>query len=235
MSCLITFEGPDGSGKTTQIQALYSALLHDGYPVLLVREPGGTDIGDQIRTTLHDPQNVDMLPNTEALLYSASRAQLVGQTIRPALDTGTVVLCDRYAESTLAYQGHGHGLDLQLLRAITAFVTGGLRPDLIIYLDIDPEEALHRKQNAFRAGEAEWNRMDQKELDFHRRVRAGYLQMAGEEPERWFVLDATRPIASIQDTIRKRTKRLLAERKIGRTAEGCSELREEARTHEAHH
>jgi len=214
MSCLITFEGPDGSGKTTQIQALYDGLVHDGYPVLLVREPGGTSIGDQIRTTLHDPNNTDMLSNTEALLYSASRAQLVGQTIRPALEAATVVLCDRYAESTLAYQGYGHGLDLELLRAITVFVTGGLQPDLIIYLDIDAEEALERKRDAFRAGECEWNRMDQMELAFHRRVRAGYLQMASEEPTQWFVLDATRSIASTQDAIRERVKRLLTKKGI---------------------
>jgi len=214
MSCLITFEGPDGSGKTTQIQALYDGLVHDGYPVLLVREPGGTSIGDQIRTTLHDPNNTDMLSNTEALLYSASRAQLVGQTIRPALEAATVVLCDRYAESTLAYQGYGHGLDLELLRAITVFVTGGLQPDLIIYLDIDAEEALERKRDAFRAGECEWNRMDQMELAFHRRVRAGYLQMASEKPTQWFVLDATRSIASTQDAIRERVKRLLTKKGI---------------------
>ena len=217
MSCFVTFEGPDGSGKTTQIQALYSHLRQDGYPVLLVREPGGTDIGDQIRATLHDPKNVKMLPNTETLLYSASRAQLVGQMIRPALQAGTMVLCDRYAESTLAYQGYGHRLDLELLRAITAFVTGGLKPDLVIYLDMDAERALRRKQAAFRAGESEWNRMDQKELGFHQRVRAGYLEMAKEEPERWFILDAARPIAALQERIREQVKRLLTERDVGAT------------------
>ena len=217
MSCFITFEGPDGSGKTTQIQALHSHLRQDGYPVLLVREPGGTDIGDQIRATLHDPKNIKMLPNTETLLYSASRAQLVGQMIRPALQAGTMVLCDRYAESTLAYQGYGHRLDLELLRAITAFVTGGLKPDLIIYLDIDAEKALRRKQAAFRAGESEWNRMDQKELGFHQRVRAGYLEMAKEEPERWFILDAARPIAALQERIREQVKRLLTEQDVGAT------------------
>ena len=217
MSCFVTFEGPDGSGKTTQIQALYSHLRQDGYPVLLVREPGGTDIGDQIRATLHDPKNIKMLPNTETLLYSASRAQLVGQMIRPALQAGTMVLCDRYAESTLAYQGYGHRLDLELLRAITAFVTGGLKPDLVIYLDMDAERALRRKQAAFRAGESEWNRMDQKELGFHQRVRAGYLEMAKEDPERWFILDAVRPIAALQDRIREQVKRLLTERDVGAT------------------
>ncbi len=214
MGCFITFEGPDGSGKTTQIQALHAYLAHAGYSVLLVREPGGTDIGDQIRAILHDIKNVSMLPNAEALLYSASRAQLVGQIIRPALETGSVVLCDRYAESTLAYQGYGHGLDMELLKAITLFATSGLRSDLIIYLDLDVEEGLRRRQGSFQTGAGEWNRMDQKELDFHRRVRVGYLQMAAAEPERWFVVDATRPISLIQNSIRKRVRRLLVERQI---------------------
>jgi dTMP kinase len=214
MSCFLTFEGPDGSGKTTQLQVLHRYLVRAGWPVLLVREPGGTDIGDQIRTVLHDTRNFSMLPNAEVLLYSASRAQLVGQVIRPALEAGSVVLCDRYAEATMAYQGYGHGLDLELLEAITAFATGGLRPDLIIYLDIQIEEGLRRKRSSFQAGEGEWNRMDQKELDFHRRARAGYLRMAAAEPKRWFVLDATRSIASLQCSIRRRVKRLLAEKQV---------------------
>jgi len=212
MSCFITFEGPDGSGKTTQLRILHRYLVRTDCPVLLVREPGGTDIGDQIRTVLHDTRNVSMLPNAEVLLYSASRAQLVGQIIRPALDAGSMVLCDRYAEATMAYQGYGHGLDLGLLGAITTFATGGLRPDLIVYLDIEAEAGLSRKKSGFQAGQGEWNRMDQKELDFHRRARAGYLRMAAAEPERWFVLDATRPIASLQRSIRGRVKRLLDEK-----------------------
>jgi dTMP kinase len=209
MSCFISFEGPDGSGKTTQLHILHEYLVRAGYPVLLVREPGGTDIGDQIRTVLHDTRNVSMLPNAEVLLYSASRAQLVGQVIRPALAAGSVVLCDRYAEATIAYQGYGHGLDRDSLKAITTFATGGLRPDLIIYLDIEVEQGLQRKKSSFQAGQGEWNRMDQKELDFHRRARAGYLQMATAEPERWFVLDATRSVASLQQAIRRRVKSLL--------------------------
>lgn len=214
MSCFITFEGPDGSGKTTQLQILHRYLLQAGYPVLLVREPGGTDIGDQIRNVLHDTRNVSMLPNAEVLLYSASRAQLVGQVIRPALQAGSVVLCDRYAEATMAYQWYGHGLDLELLKAITTFATGGLRPDLVVYLDIAVEDGLRRKKSSFQAGQGEWNRMDQKELDFHQRARAGYLRMAAEEPGRWFVLDATRPIASLQQSIRRRVKRLLADKQV---------------------
>jgi dTMP kinase len=206
----VTFEGPDGSGKTTQIRRLYDALLREGHRVLLVREPGGTEIGDQIRLVLHDTRNMGMLPNAELLLYSASRAQLVGQRIRPALEAGVTVLCDRYAESTLAYQGYGRGLNLQALKIITDFATGGLRPDLILYLDIDAQEGLCRRQSSSKTGAGEWNRMDQQELDFYLRVRAGYLQMAAEEPHRWFVLDATRSIADLQASIQARVERLLA-------------------------
>jgi dTMP kinase len=222
MGCFITFEGPDGSGKTTQVHALYEHLRGEGYPVLLLREPGGTDIGNQIRNVLHDVKNVQMLPTTELLLYSASRAQLVGQVIRPALADGRAVLCDRYAESTLAYQGYGHNLDLELLRAVMAFATGGLRPDLIVYLDIDVETGLRRKQMDFRQGTGEWNRMDQKELDFHQRARSGYLHMAQAEPERWFVLDAAQPLASVQGAIRERVTRLLAEKRVLAVPEGPS-------------
>lgn len=222
MGCFVTLEGPDGSGKTTQAHALYEYLLHEGYPVLMLREPGGTEIGNQIRSVLHDVKNVQMLPTTELLLYSASRAQLVGEVIRPALAAGKVVLCDRYAESTLAYQGYGHGLDLDLLRAILAFATGGLRPDLIIYLDIDVETGLRRKQADYSQGTGEWNRMDQKELDFHRRARSGYLHMAQIEPERWFVLDASQPLATVQKSIRERVRQLLSERRILAVPAGAS-------------
>jgi len=201
-SLFITFEGPDGSGKTTQARLLYQYLQERGYPVFLTREPGGTRIGDQIREVLHSLANTEMLPQTEMLLYSASRAQLVGQVIRPHLARGEIVLSDRYADSTLAYQGYGHDLDLQVLQIITNFATGGLRPDLTIYLDIDVEEGLRRKLAAHQAGEAEWNRMDQQEFAFHRRVREGYLQMAAAEPERWLVIEATQPAEVAQQVIR---------------------------------
>ena len=211
MTLFITFEGPDGSGKTTQIRLLYKYLEEQGYSVLLSREPGGTSIGEQIRTVLHDVRNSAMLPNTEILLYSASRAQHVGQVIRPALERGELVLCDRYGESTMAYQGWGHGLDIGLLRTITVFATGGLRPDLIIYLDIAVEEGLRRKLDAFEAGTAEWNRMDQKAQAFHERVRRGYLRMASQEAERWLVLDGARAVEDIHQKIVDRLKVLFAE------------------------
>ena len=204
MSLFITFEGPDGSGKSTQIELLREHLERRGVSVVLTREPGGTSIGEQIREVLHDVRNTEMLPNTEILLYSASRAQHVGQVIRPALDRGDLVLCDRYAESTMAYQGWGHGLDIGLLRTITSFATGGLRPDLIVYLDIDVETGLQRKIAAFRLGGSEWNRMDQKGREFHARVRQGYLSMASEEPDRWLIVDGKRTVDEIHVEIRER-------------------------------
>lgn len=213
MSLFITFEGPEGSGKTTQMELLRDYLEEKGYAVLATREPGGTSIGDQIRAILLDPGNTDMLPTSEALLFSAARAQIVHQVIRPHLQQGGIVLCDRYADSTLAYQGYGHGLDLEMLRTITALATGGLKPDLTVYLDIDVEQGLRRKLAAHEAERAEWNRLDQQEMDFHHRVRDGYLRMAAEEPDRWLVIDATQPVEAIQALIRELVIRKLVIRK----------------------
>jgi dTMP kinase len=211
---LITFEGPEGSGKTTQVQALHDYLRGRGYDVLVTREPGGTPIGDQIRRILLDPENREMLPEAEILLFSASRAQLVGQVIRPALQRGSIVLCDRFADSTLAYQGYGRGLDLDRLRLITEFATGGLEPDLTIYLDLDVEEGLRRKRLAGAAGQESWNRLDRQELEFHQRVRRGYLELAATHAERWFVVDASRPADVVQEEIRRRVDALLEERGV---------------------
>jgi len=188
MSLFITFEGPDGSGKTTQVKRLVEHLRDRGCNVLAVREPGGTAISEQIRDVLHSLNNREMQPRTEILLYCAARAQLVGQLIRPHLQSGGVVICDRYADSTLAYQGYGRGLDLSTLRMILDFATGGLKPDITFYLDLDVEAGLRRK----RVGGNEWNRMDDLAVEFHRRVRAGYLEMIEQEPARWIVIDAAR-------------------------------------------
>jgi dTMP kinase len=206
LNLFITFEGPEGSGKTTQIELLSGYLEEKGYSVLATREPGGTSIGDKIRVILLDPRNTDMLPASEALLFSAARAQIVNQVIRPHLAQGRIVLCDRYADSTLAYQGYGHGLDLEMLRAITALATEGLKPDLTVYLDIDVEEGLRRKLDAHKASNSEWNRIDRQEMAFHRRVREGYLKMATQEPDRWLVIDATQPLEAIRSSIRVRVE-----------------------------
>ncbi len=197
---LITFEGPDGCGKTTQIALLAEYLTQQGYLILHIREPGGTPIGEQIREVLHNRANREMSPRAELLLYSASRAQLVDQVIRPALAEGRIVLCDRFYDSSLAYQGHGHGLDLDILRVITRFATGGLSPDLTIYIEIDPQVGLRRRQ---RDHDAEWNRLDALPLDFHRRVHEGYRQMIAAEPQRWVVVEGNRPLKDVQDDIRE--------------------------------
>ncbi len=193
----ITFEGPDGSGKTTQIARTTAALRERGYHVLLTREPGGTPIGDQVRHILHDMKNAGMHPRAELLLFSASRAQLVEEVIRPHLNQGGLVISDRFFDSTYAYQGYGHGLDLDALRQITHFATGGLRPDLTIYLDITPEEGLQRRRSALQQG-GEWNRLDAMALAFHERVRDGYHRLIAEEPDRWVKIDAAQPAEAVQ-------------------------------------
>jgi dTMP kinase len=217
VSIFITFEGPDGSGKSTQIHLLAEYLRANGHTVVTTREPGGTPIGDQIRAVLHDLNNTEMVAEAEILLYSASRAQHVGQLIRPALERGHVVLSDRYADSTMAYQGYGRGLDLMALRRITEFATGGLTPDLTIYLDCPVEEGLERKQQAQASGAGEWNRLDREAVEFHRRVRQGYLALAAAEPRRWLVLDACRSIEEIQAKIQPAVQSVLA---VKLTADG---------------
>lgn len=206
----ITFEGCEGSGKSTQIALLCDALKARGLAVVRTREPGGTPIAEQIRTVLHDMRNAGMLPATEILLYSASRAQHVGEIIRPALERGALVISDRYAESTMAYQGYGRGLDLQALQLITRFATGNLQPDLVVYLDLDVEVGLARKRRDLEAGRGEWNRMDQQTLAFHSRVRQGYLTMAAEEPQRWLTIDASQSIDAIHRAIIERINVVLA-------------------------
>ena len=198
----ISIEGLDGSGKTTQAQRLYDWLRLRGHDVLLTREPGGTPIGEQIRALLHDLDNTAMQPATELLLYNASRAQLVAEELRPQLESGGIALCDRYADSTLAYQGYGHGQDLERLRGVIDAATGGLRPDVTIFLDIAPQTALERRRMASLFGE-EWNRLDDFELAFHQRVYDGYQALAAAEPQRWLCVDAQRSILDVQALLRK--------------------------------
>lgn len=184
----ITFEGPDGSGKTTQMDLLMPFLAEKGLDTVRTREPGGTDIGDQIRSVIMNMKNKSMHPRSEILLFCASRAQLVEELIRPSLSEGKLVLCDRYADSTLAYQGYGHGLDRDALIRLLDFATGGLKPDLTLLFDISAEAGLRRRLT----NHEEWNRMDDYALQFHERVRSGYLAMAAAEPERWVVINADR-------------------------------------------
>ncbi|RUA17228.1 MAG: dTMP kinase [Clostridia bacterium] len=209
----ITFEGIEGSGKTTQIKRLLAWLQTKTDKVLLTREPGGTEIGEQIRTILLSPANTDMTPVSEILLFSAARAQIVRQIIRPHLDAGWIVICDRFADSTLAYQGYGHGLPLEDLRSITKFATGGLWPDLTIYLDLDVEAGLRRKS----ATPEEWNRMEAQAQAFHKRVRQGYLELARMFSDRYLIIDANQPEEVIQKKIQARIKAIVAQENIRQT------------------
>ena len=190
----ITLEGPDGSGKSMQVPALAEFVNQLGYEVLTTREPGGTFIGDQIREVIMNMNNKSMNPRTEILLFCAARAQIVAEVIRPQLERGVVVISDRYADSTLAYQGYGHGLDLEVLRGILAFATCGLTPDLTLLLDVDVETGLARRQSSG----GEWNRLDDYALAFHRRVRGGYLELAAAEPQRWVRINAGLPPPKVQ-------------------------------------
>ena len=195
----ITLEGPEGSGKTAHINALADHLREHGYEVIVTREPGGTPIGDEIRNTLLRLGNEEMHPTTEILLFQASRAQHVEELIRPALAEGKIVLCDRFADSTMAYQGYGHQTDLETLAQIIRFATGGLQPDLTVLLDVDIEIGLSRRSS----DSGKWDRLDAMAEAFHRRVRAGYLEMAAAQPERWAIVDASQPLDDVCDAVKR--------------------------------
>jgi dTMP kinase len=207
VSLFITFEGPEGGGKSSQAAQLVEQLRERGYDVLHSREPGGTSIGEQIRQILFAFDNTIMHPRTEFLLFSAARAQHVNEVILPQLEKGGVVVCDRFYDASLAYQGYGHDLDLDSLRSITSFATGGLIPDLTLLLDLPVEEGLKRREQ-----DGDWNRLDAYDLDFHHRVREGYLAMAADEPDRWVIIDARRPFDSVQAEVLRVVKARFAER-----------------------
>ncbi|MBK6792855.1 MAG: dTMP kinase [Anaerolineales bacterium] len=194
----ITLEGPEGSGKTSHIPHLVEFLREKGHTVFPTREPGGTSISEQIRDILHDMKNAEMHPRTETLLYQAARAQIVEQVIKPRLADGEIVLSDRYYDSTIAYQGYGHQQNLDEIRALVKYATGGLTPDLTILLDLDIEVGLARKKK-----DNEWNRMDAKTVDFHKRVRDGYLEMVKAEPKRWVVVNSEQAWESVQAELRQ--------------------------------
>ncbi len=200
----ITFEGTEGSGKSTQIALLAEFLASRGRKVMLTREPGGTLIGDQIRKILLDPANEALDATSELLLYAASRAQHVTEVIRPALKSGRIVLCDRFSDATLAYQGYGRGLDRELIRTLDRMVTGEMRPDLTLLLDIETTTGLARahgrNSSSGLEGEA---RFENEDIAFHTRVRQGYRALAEEEPDRIRVVDASRPPDQVQRTIRE--------------------------------
>ena len=193
---LVTFEGGEGTGKSTQIALLAERLRESGHVVVTLREPGGTSVGEAVRAVVLDTEHVTMNPRAELLLYEAARAQLVDEVIRPALDRGEIVLCDRYRDSSTAYQGHARGLALEMVRELNHAATGGLVPDLTILLDIDPREGLRR---ATRSAVAD--RLESEDLAFHERVREGFLAIARSEPERVKVVDATLAPQAIADRV----------------------------------
>jgi dTMP kinase len=208
----ITLEGPEGGGKTAHVQPLAHFLNEKGYSVITTREPGGTEIGDQVRAILTNLDNTSMKPRTETLLFLAARAQLVEELIRPELKQNHIVLSDRYADSTLAYQGYGHGNDLQVLRHLLNFATGNLWPDLTLLLNIDPEIGLQRKRSG-----GEWNRLDAYTLAFHQRVSQGYQELAQQDPQRWVLIDANLSFDAVQNQIRQIVVQRLSSRVVSRT------------------
>jgi dTMP kinase len=182
----ISFEGPEGGGKSTQIHLLAAALAEQGHAVWTTREPGGTRIGEMIRPILLGSKQAPLSAYTEALLFTGARAQLVEEVIRPRLQRGEVVLCDRYSDSTLAYQGYGRGIELEALRRLQREATDGLSPDLTLLLDLPVEAGLARiPRNA-------QDRLDRETVAFHQRVHAGYREMAAQDPHRWREVDASR-------------------------------------------
>ncbi len=213
MSHFITFEGPEGSGKTTQMALLQAALSQEGLDVVALREPGGTVAGEAIRQLLLNRSDLALQPRTETLLFNAARAQLVEQVIRPALAQGRLVLCDRFADSTLAYQGFGLGQSLAELAPLIAYATAGLMPSLRIYLDLPPAAGLRRVQQGQAAPQAaqrrEWNRLDAKDLAYHQAVYAGYRELINRDPAGWREVDARQSPVLIHNEVLAAVRGLL--------------------------
>jgi dTMP kinase len=191
---LIAFEGVEGAGKSTQLDLLRCELERRGHEVVVTREPGGTPVGERVRSVLLDP-GAELDPRAEALLFAAARAQLVAQVIRPALERGEVVLCDRYVDSSLAYQGVARGLGREPIAAMNRFATGGLVPDLVVLLRLDPAEGLTR-------GRGGRDRIECQDLEFHRLVAQGFLDLAAAEPDRFAVVDAAQPPEQVAGEVR---------------------------------
>ncbi len=206
----VTFEGGEGSGKTTQLKALLTYLRSLSADVVQTRDPGGTAIGNQVRDLLLNGENVRMSPLAELLLYEASRAQLVQEVIRPSLAAHRIVLCDRFTDSTVAYQGYGRGLDLGLIERLNAVAADGLRPDLTFLLDLDPAVGLARASGRLADPRQHRDRLEDEVLEFHQRVRTGYRALAEREPARVVVVDAALGIRDIETRIRRRVEVLLA-------------------------
>ena len=205
MSLFITFEGGEGSGKSVQTRALYRKLSGLGIPAILIHEPGSTPLGERLARLLKWAQSTNISPLTELMLFNASRAQLVREVIRPALKAGKIVVCDRYTDSTVAYQGYGRKIDIDIITNINNMATGALKPDLTVLLDISVDEGFARKSGQ------EQDRFEQEDRAFHQRVRKGYLRLAVEEPQRWLVIDANLSKERTRQIIWEKVSSLLSE------------------------
>nr|WP_230872776.1 MULTISPECIES: dTMP kinase [Exiguobacterium] len=192
----ITVEGPDGSGKSTQLQLLVENLKQKGYDIVVTREPGGTTVGNQIREVLLSPDHHEMTPRVEMMLYAASRAQNVEQVIRPALERGAIVLCDRFIDASIAYQGYGLQYDLDQIRSLNEWATNGLTPDLTFLFDLNPERASARMKDR-----GQLDRIESRDQAFHERVYAGFQTLLKQYPERIVRIDADQSIECIQDEV----------------------------------
>jgi len=204
MALFITFEGGEGCGKSVQARTLYRRLSKLAIPAILTHEPGSTPFGKKLGHWLKWGHDKDISPLTELLLFNASRVQLVNEVIQPNLEEGEVVICDRYVDSTTAYQSYGRGLDLEMVKVVNNAATQGLKPDLTVLLDIPADEGLARIKARRQ------DRFEQEELAFHQRVREGYLKLAANDPERWLVVDASQSKAKIEQIIWQRVSQLLS-------------------------
>lgn len=204
MSLFITFEGIEGCGKSTQSKALKNRFARRGIPVLLVKEPGSTAVGKVVRQLLKHKLEIELHPTTELLLFEVARAQLISEIIQPTLKKGINVICDRYGDSTLAYQGYGRGLDLETIDCLNKISTGGLSPAITFLPDLGVEEGLKRKGKA-----SAHDRFEREKRDFHQKVREGYLQMAKANPDRWLVVDGTLPRRTIGNRIWYKVQQLM--------------------------
>jgi dTMP kinase len=202
LGLFIAFEGGEGCGKSTHSRLLLKKLEQRNIPAVLTHEPGGTTLGDELRKALKRKRGSFISPQAELFLVAASRAQLVAEVIRPALEKGRVVICDRFTYSTLVYQGYGRGLELSFVKTVNNIATGNLKPDLAILLDISPEQGLARKQSLR-------DRFELEDLSFHRRVREGYLRMVAAESEHWLVIDASLPKGKVAEIIWDKVSKLL--------------------------
>ncbi|MFH0768351.1 MAG: dTMP kinase [Chloroflexota bacterium] len=203
MALFITFEGGEGAGKTVQTKALYRRLSRLAIPALLTYEPGGTPLGKKVARWLKGAQSTGISPLTELLMFNASRAELIKEVIQPNLKSGTVIICDRYTDSTIAYQSYARGLDLEIVKYINNTATQGLKPHLTILLDIPTKEGFARKRDK------KHDRFEQEDMSFHKKVREGYLKLAAGEPQRWLIIDAQQSKEKIREIIWQRVSQLL--------------------------